>query len=273
MVHFAVSSMFFHEYPLDDLFSYAASTGLDGIEFWLETPHFWLRGLPVGELLNCITKSPNLAPVTVHAPILDLNPCSINPAVASLTLDYTVQAIEIAEQVGAEVVTVHPGRRTAKRTPTAADYDRFEQLIATIHAASQGKRVKVAIENMEEKVNSLLCTPDDVRELLDREPWLFFTLDTSHALAKDMETLEEYVHLCHDRMVNIHVSGVADGRLHLPLTEAPTADPTLSLIAAYQYRGYLTLEIEDLNFSTEVSAEEKVMLLRRECELMQEYFR
>ncbi|HZD42922.1 MAG TPA: sugar phosphate isomerase/epimerase family protein, partial [Methanomicrobiales archaeon] len=231
----------------------------------------WVRNLPVGELLECIADNPGLAPITVHAPILDLNPCSINPGVAEVSRRDITRAIEIAEQAGASVVTVHPGRRTAKRTPSAPDYERFERLIAMLRDASHKSGITISIENMEPKVNSLLCTPEDTRDLLDREPWLSFTLDTSHALVKDLETLLTYIDLCHDRITNIHISRVENGRMHLPIHGDPTMAAILERLADLHYSRYLTLEIEDLNLGYEASAEDKVILLERELRFMREH--
>ena len=53
MVSFSVSSMFFHEYTVNEIFSFVSRSGLNAMEFWLETPHFWLRDLPVDEVIVC----------------------------------------------------------------------------------------------------------------------------------------------------------------------------------------------------------------------------
>ena len=117
MVPFAVSSMFFHEYTSPEIFSFVSRAGLDGIEYWLETPHFWLRDLPVEEVVACRKNHPEISAFTVHAPILDLNPCSINPEVAEVSIQYAVRSVAIAEQMGARVLTVHPAgaRQNARR--------------------------------------------------------------------------------------------------------------------------------------------------------------
>ena len=47
MVSFSVASMFFHEYTISEIFDFVPRSGLNAMEFWLETPHFWLRDLPV----------------------------------------------------------------------------------------------------------------------------------------------------------------------------------------------------------------------------------
>ena len=64
---------------------------------------------------------------------------------------------------------------------------------------------------MEPAVNSLICTPERMRDVLDAEPWLKFTLDTSHALATSEETAMEFIDLCADRLANVHISRAVTG--------------------------------------------------------------
>ncbi len=273
MGRFAVSTMFFHEYPCDCIFDYVAESGLDGLEFWVETPHFWLRDRPEDELAGCIADHPELAPITVHAPSLDLNPCSINPRVAEISVEYTVEAIRMAERMGAGVVTVHPGRRTAKRHPSAYDYRRFEEYIARLREVAEKTRVKVAIENLEPRVNALLYTAEDAAEVLDREPWLWFTLDMGHAMMASPGEVDRFIDLCIERMVNVHVSAIGgNGRPHHPVHNDPSAARVLAELADRGYDGYLTLELEDMVFAGPLSSEEKVVLLARELEALEKIF-
>ncbi|MCK9308457.1 MAG: sugar phosphate isomerase/epimerase [Methanoculleus sp.] len=273
MGRFAVSTMFFHEYPCDCIFDYVAESGLDGLEFWVETPHFWLRDRPEDELAGCIAGHPELAPITVHAPSLDLNPCSINPRVAEISVEYTVEAIRMAERMGAGVVTVHPGRRTAKRHPSAYDYRRFEEYIARLREVAEKTRVKVAIENLEPRVNALLYTAEDAAEVLDREPWLWFTLDMGHAMMASPGEVDRFIDLCIERMVNVHVSAIGgNGRPHHPIDNDPSAARVLAELADRGYGGYLTLELEDMVFAGPLSSEEKVVLLARELEALEKIF-
>jgi sugar phosphate isomerase/epimerase len=270
MVSFGVSSMFFHEYTSPEIFSFVSRAGLDGIEYWLETPHFWLRDLPADEILACRKRYPELSAFTVHAPILDLNPCSINPEVAEVSIRYAVQSISIAEQLGARVLTLHPGRRTAKRPPGEADFARFEHYLAAIRDTALKNSLKISMENMEPAVNSFLCTPERVRQLLDEEPWLFFTLDTSHSLVKSPDEPGRYIGLCHDRLANVHISRVEGKTQHLPLDRSPVMAGILASLKDHGYNGCLTLEIDDLNFGKPLSSEEKVSLLARDCAFMHE---
>lgn len=273
MGRFAVSTMFFHEYPCDHIFDYVAESGLDSLEFWVETPHFWLRDRPEDELAGCIAAHPDLAPITVHAPTLDLNPCSINPRVAAISVDYTLEAVRMADRMGAAVVTVHPGRRTAKRQPSAYDFRRFEEYIARLREAAGEAKVKVAIENLEPRINALLYTAEDAAELLEREPWLRFTLDMGHAMMTSCDEVLRFIDLCGDRLVNVHVSALGgNGRPHHPIHDDPSAQRVLVELADRGYGGYLTLELEDMVFPEPLSSEEKVVLLAREQEALGRIF-
>ena len=108
MTAYGVSSMFFHEYTSGEIFSNISKAGLDGIEYWLETPHFWLRDLPSEEVIACRRAHPEISTFSVHTPVLDLNPCSINPDVAEISVAYAVRSLEMAQALGAGVLTVHP---------------------------------------------------------------------------------------------------------------------------------------------------------------------
>ncbi len=270
MVSFSVASMFFHEYTVPEIFSFVSRTGLNAMEFWMETPHFWLRDLPADEVIACRKAHPELATLTVHSPILDLNPCSINPEVVDVSIGYTVRSLRIAEHLGATVLTVHPGRRTAKRPPSDADAVRFSHYLSVLREAARGSSVKIGMENMEPAVNSLLCTPDRMREVLDDEPWLFFTLDVAHALSRSEAEVIRYIELCHDRLINVHISRFDHGRAHFSLDRHPSMARVMECLKDHRYNRCLTLEIEDLNFDRPFSAEEKIEVLARDCTFMQE---
>ncbi len=270
MVSFSVASMFFHEYTVSEIFNFVSRSGLNAMEFWLETPHFWLRDLPVNEVIACRNQHPEITALTIHSPILDMNPCSINPEVARVSVEYAVRSVTIAEQLGADILTVHPGRRTAKRPPSSADFARFDHYVSALREAVKNNSLKIGMENMEPVVNSLLCTPERMRLLLDEEPWLFFTLDVAHAMAKSEDEVIRYIELCHDRLINVHISRFDRGKAHFPLDRYASMEKVMASLKDHHYNRSLTLEIEDLNLDRSLTAEEKVALLARDCAFMQE---
>ena len=273
MVSFSVSSMFFHEYSCPDIFTFISRTGLDGIEFWPETPDFWLHGQPVGEIIACHRDHPDLPNLTLHAPILDLNPCSINPVVAQASVDFAASSIEMATQLGAASITVHPGRRTAKRPPSPADFRRFDHYIDQLRGAAEKTDVMICMENMEPVVNSLLCSPEKMRDLLDRESWLYFTLDVSHALLKNRDEPARYIELCHDRLRNVHMSRIEQGKPHFSLARDPLIAEIMQTLKNHRFSGSLTLEIEDLTFNHALSSQEKIDVLAADSTFMRDCMR
>jgi sugar phosphate isomerase/epimerase len=126
------------------------------------------------------------------------------------------------------------------------------------------------MENMEPIINSLLCTPDRMRMLLDDEPWLFFTLDVAHALSRSEDEAVRYIELCHDRLINVHISRFDHGKAHLSLGRHASMARVMECLKDYRYDGSLTLEIEDLNFNRPLSAEEKIAVLTQDRAFMQE---
>ncbi len=272
MVRIGCSSMFFHEYRVGEIFTYLEQAGCTAIEFWVETPYFWLSGLPVQELTDAIDAHPNLSPIAIHGPVLDLNPCSINPGVVEVSIGYTCNAGEIGALVNASLLTIHPGRRTAKRPPSEMDYQRLEYYLDAVHTCMKDTGVPVAIENMEPKVNALLCAPDQMAETLENHPWLNFTLDTAHAAIGNADDLEDYINWFFDRIANIHVSAVGPGGPHMRIDGNEDISRALTLLADYGYAGPLILELEDLRFSRQLSGTEKVAILREEVLCLERFF-
>ncbi|MDD4299860.1 MAG: sugar phosphate isomerase/epimerase [Methanomicrobium sp.] len=272
MPKYSVSSMFFHEYKIAGLFSYVSESGCSSIEFWLETPDFWLNGLPVGKLQKVMARHPLLNPVTVHAPVLDLNPCSVNPEIAEVSIRSAEKAILIAEELNAQVITIHPGRRTAKRKPGKRDYERLDRYLERVKIAAEKKNVKVAIENMHPKINGLMTDPKSVEELLEKEKWLYFTLDISHAMHNFRNDGFDYIDLLFEKIVNVHVSGTNEKQMHtLPSTDEKTKE-LLIYLSDCGYNGHLTLELEDLNFSARQDKADKIKILSHETDFLKKIF-
>ncbi|UUX92775.1 sugar phosphate isomerase/epimerase family protein [Methanoplanus endosymbiosus] len=265
--------MFFHEFRAEEIFESARDAGCTSIEFWLETPDFWLNGMDTDKLRRIAGNFPVLLPFTIHAPVLDLNPCSVNPFIVEASIKSSVLALKTAEICGAEIITIHPGRRTAKRPAGRRDYEKFQNYIGIVREESRNLKVKVCIENMEYKVNSLFHHPEMIHRLLKEEEWLYFTLDTAHALASGERLLDRFIDLNFDRIVNIHLSTIENSRRHLPASGDAKISDFLKKISDLGYDGHITLEIEDLNFPDKLSIEEKTEIISSEIKYVSSFFR
>ncbi len=272
MATVGASTMFFHEYAVDTIFDALTDAGCDAVEFWLETPSFWLNDLPLEVLSNAIHTHPAIRCVSVHAPILDLNPCSINPDVADISTRWTCQAISLAREINACAVTIHPGRRTAKRPASSADKKRLAHYLSAVTTCAASAGMVVALENMERTVNSLLPAPYDLISLLEREKWLSFTLDIAHTFTGNNGDAAEYIRHLSDRIAVVHVSAYKNGRMHYRAKGNAEVAQILTLLAENGYSGPLILEIEDLTFQTKLSLREKIDVVSEEVKWVREFF-
>ena len=260
MYKLEASSMFFHSYKTPEIFAAMNTAGLDSVEFWMETPEFWMAGANIDELLEEKKRYPHLFPIAMHAPIFDLNPCSFNPKVAELSADCTLECIEMLEALGGGIVTIHPGKRTSKRPVTRLDKERFHHYLGRLSEAA-GKNVTIALENMPPAVNAHITTAPEMREVLDEYSWLYFTFDYAHAQAAGEPF--SFIEQCSDKMVNIHASLGRESRMHSPLAETKEGEELKRVLDKIGYQGRVTYEFEDLNFG-ELTLDEKTAILTKE---------
>ena len=272
MIRLAASSMFFHEYEPQEIFAAVEKAGADTIEFWMETPTFWMRGANVSELIEMMHLYPNFGHIAMHAPVFELNPCSFNSKVADLTAEYTLACMDILEQLGGGVLTIHPGKRTSKRPISPIDKERFVHYIERVGNAAVGSSVIVALENMPPAVNAHMVTANEIRTVLDQYAWLSFTWDYAHAcLAGDPFSFPRE---CGERIVNIHTSKGDRKSMHSPLAGTPEAAELRNVLSEIGYGGLMTFELEDLSFEPNGSTPshrpfsygEKIAILSREVE-------
>jgi sugar phosphate isomerase/epimerase len=260
--------MFFHDASLERIIQAIRLTGADSTEFWLETPDFWLNDLDEDRLRAILKEYPAKTPLSIHAPVLDLNPCSINPDIRAASIEWISRSILLSKRLGARVCTIHPGKRTAKRPPGKVDYERINEMLDIIGPVAEESGVKVAIENMEPAVNALLTTPDEVMNLLDARPWLWFTLDIAHAAILGTDAIKAFIEKTGGRIANIHLSSGGKGGMHMMVSSDPQTRKFVEIIDQSAYDQLITLEINDLTLPSVLNYQEKVTLLRDEIKLV-----
>jgi len=120
------ASLFLWEYTVYDIVEILLEAGIHSVEFWAETPDFWkdrYDAIALAALEETISIMPEGC--TFHAPVLDLNPASINDNVHDVTIRETLWSLGLAKNIRARAVTIHPGRRTVHRSPTDEDWEKF----------------------------------------------------------------------------------------------------------------------------------------------------
>ncbi len=254
--------MFLYEYSTDMIAKAAELAGYDGVEFWLETPHFWVdRDV---EKLRCFDGM-HLA---IHAPVLDLNPVSVNAKVCELTLEESMYAVSLAAKLKASPVTVHAGKRSAAREPVWADYLALHRFLRVLSRYAKIKGVNLAIENSEASVNNLCKTVSEIEEFVSSYN-ISLTLDIKHALQNG--NVYDLIDTFFDRICNVHVSYYDEKNRHVQPSKGKMVADVLSKLAEMGYDGIITIELDDLGIGS-LDFAKKVEILKKEGDFVRSFF-
>ena len=275
---FLFSTMFLYEFALPTIFQACVEAEYDGVEFWVETPHFWLTrevclqsASRHGEAIHVSRAGLERYSefiLAVHAPVLDLNPCSVNRNVAELTLKETLYTIALSKKLGCRYVTIHAGRRSAAREPVDEDWKVLDRYLRVSSRYAEIKGVRLLLENSEPRVNSLCSRAVEIRQYVS----LYgtgVTLDVSHALkAGEFENMLELM----DFVKNVHVSGWDSSGRHVASRRSQKVEEALKKIAETGYDGLVTVELDDLGYGL-MDYRAKIEELKKEREFLESIFR
>ncbi len=253
--------MFFYEYPLEEIARACELTGYDGMEFWIETPHYWIdmdfeKVESVREWIG-----------SVHCAVLDLNPCSVNEMVAEVTLRTNLHTVEVASKLGV-MMTVHAGKRSAAREPVREDIEANERYFRVLKRYAEIKGVRLLLENSEPRVNHLCRDFEEVIECAGRFGF-GITFDVNHALKNG--DAERYIEIV-DMIENVHVSGYDESGRHISARRSGRVERILRELSEAGYGGTLTVELDDLGYGY-LDYGRKVEEIRKEREFLERIFR
>lgn len=267
------ASLFLWEYSIYDIVEILREAGIGSIEFWAETPDFW-KDRNDSMALAALEEALSIMPegCTLHAPILDLNPASINYNVHEVTIKETLWSLDLAKNIGARVVTIHPGKRTVHRAPTDDDWNKFLRYLEICKKKADSLDIHLSLENSMPGVQSMCSTPDEMKSVLDKFPGLFFTFDVVHAFIASPDIAMSFIEELHDKMINLHVGAPHNGKPHHPSYRIKNIDPVLTALRSTGYDGDVTIEIDDKTFPGLLSREDKVKELIRERKYLESIF-
>ncbi len=242
--------------PLRDAFRHIAEAGFESVEVMVtqdpstQEPHL-LRGL---------AKEFGVSVEAIHAPFLLVT----RTVWGSEPTGKIVRAVQLAEEVGASLVVVHPPYRWQVR------YRRWIEHSLAEFSARSG--VTVAVENMfpvrVAGERGLTFHAGQAMEDLERVPYL--VLDTSHAAVANLDIREFYGRF-RDKIQHVHLSNNA-GRgwdSHLPVYQEgvlPLGD-FLDDLARDGFAGTVSLELDLRPWLRDEDALNEVLVRNRDfCE-------
>ncbi len=208
-----VSSRLFGGYSLSEGVRLAQEQGYAGVELWYEDL------LPVDDSVR--SELANVAvEYYVHAASRDVNFLSVNPRIARVSLEELLRSLELAAELSANAVVVHPGHMSSSKDAPAIYWERLVCALKSLVARATELNVRLVVENMEVRSKEIVVYPADVVALLRSfdEQELSICLDLAHA--NTTGSVEGFLEpKLWNRVSHIHLSNSADGRTHLPLAQ------------------------------------------------------
>ncbi|MBO8141603.1 MAG: sugar phosphate isomerase/epimerase [Firmicutes bacterium] len=233
----ALSSTQLWHFRLADVLRMAADLGYNGVEVWAE--HVWQRA-DDPEAVRRLAESLGLS-LTVHAASWDLNLAAINRGIREQSCREVERSMDLAAQLGAGLVTVHPGRASFTMENIDQHWAWLVESLRRLAAVAAERGVRLAVENMEPIRKEFINWPTDVNRLLDEvgDPRVGCTYDIAH-VALERSAVECFQQL--DRVVLVHLSDADGTALHRPLGRGTIDLPAIVRFLRNHYDGWIVLE-------------------------------
>jgi sugar phosphate isomerase/epimerase len=168
--------------------------------------------------LNKIAKQKGIR-FSVHAPFADINVASPSKAMHNASIKRLMQSMQYAHDLDAYLWIFHPGGKSGiSAFYPGADWKQNKESIREIYKTSKDLGLKIAMENLPEKYNFLMKTPDDFSRFYAETGLedIGIVLDTGHAHLEGQ--IQPLLQKLPQKVVHIHISdnhGVTDEPLVL----------------------------------------------------------
>lgn len=212
MLTIGSSSEILRKYPLKEAAARLKSLGYDTIEIWMG--HYFMSGLQPKDVQK-IMQELDLR-YQVHEDVRDVNLTSTNKGIQQESLRQTLETIELTSEMGAEVLTIHPGRMSSSKDQTEDFWPKQIETFKKIAAHAEKHNVKVGVENMEKRAKEFVLNIEDVHKLIQSvdSSHLGLTMDLAHY--HSVGDVKEFVQNVEVPIFNVHISQASPKKMHLP---------------------------------------------------------
>ena len=154
---------------------------------------------------------------TVHAPFIEVNPASVNPALSKASIEEIKRSVDLANMIDSDIVVIHPGRSIFNNDNEYMKeaYSIAEENLKIIGEYAKDNGVNACIENLPRLRGFMYQDIYQLQDSLNRIN-LPMTLDIGHAYTAGFTVDDVYF----ENIKHIHIhdnDGVHDS--HLPLGE------------------------------------------------------
>ncbi len=114
------------------------------------------------------------------------------------------KAIDLAQKVGSDRLTIHPGWRELPSRAIDKVYDSLIDNLQKIAKMGKEKNVSICLENLDAWGRNLCSSYEDFLKVLNAVPGLKVTLDVGHTNTSNKSPLEFFKSI-NDRVLDIHI--------------------------------------------------------------------
>jgi sugar phosphate isomerase/epimerase len=207
----AMSSACLWGTELPEIIHFAGLAGFGGLEVWTEQ----LGPGQKAAFVRRLAEDRGLS-LFAHAASWDLNLCSHNKALRNTSMEETKRSIDLACELGAENITVHPGRMGSPVFDQAFYLESMTESLAEICRYASKTGMAVSLELMEKIHREFVTSPDVMNRLLNAVSPLpcAVTLDSAHLDSAEM--FFEYFSAL-PQTDKIHLSNRRGNKCHTPV--------------------------------------------------------
>lgn len=200
--------------------------------------------LIVQEIKNIIRA--NAVTLTIHAPYVGVtgNLSSTDPVRRHQSIDRLKKCIQFASDVGAKIVTCHPGLRL--RQPQEVLLALLNDSLTQVVPFAKQKNVELCVENMgADRPNYIVMSVDEQIQMC-QETGVGITLDLIHlaSVEGDQERLSKALERITPYVRNVHIADmVMPDHVHIPIGQGNLAlEECLKSMWKLGYRGHAIVE-------------------------------
>jgi sugar phosphate isomerase/epimerase len=237
-LHFGISTTVLREHPVSYALERIARAGYASAEVW---PWHVERTGETAADLAALSRKLKLG-LSVHAFSGELNPVARDGDQARKARGQIAAALELADELGARVVVVHPARRDSTSDRADRVWTRMLEWLVQLDELADPFGLSIGLELMERDALQVFTLPGDAARLM-KTPFkrIGLTVDVAH-LSTHGDAAQLLGQIEPSWITHIHLSDSVPWQIHLPLGEGRLAlGPILEAIPA-GYRGLVSLE-------------------------------
>ncbi len=238
------SSLAFYEDPLENALSWGENNDFGIIEIVAENNHaIDEETLPkIKDILSSYSFE-----YTVHSPFSDINISSLNKSIRKESIRQVKYSIFAVNEIGAKVMTFHPGRHSAATSKTRDKTKKilFDSL-KEISNYNKDYEVPIALENMPDTFITTMRVSQEVLEVLENKQLsgIKHTMDVGHLETNNVD-IGKYIHDLKKYLIHMHLhDNFGEFDNHLPLGEGNINFPQIfKALKEIDYSGRIILEM------------------------------